>query len=147
MTVKIQFSQSELIGYDAKINQLKDFFSKIQNPEEKYHFIIQLGQDLASFKEEYKTNEHLVKGCQSVLYLHAMKEQDRIFFSASTDALISKGLAALLIYAYSGESIETILKNPPLFLQDLGLYAALSPNRSQGLYHIYLKMRELLIKL
>ncbi len=143
MTTKTQNPPIEALDFDSKINRLKKMFSQLESTEKRYHLLIDLGKTLPLLEETYKTKENLVKGCQSLLYIHAFASDDKIFFKASSDALISKGLAALMLYVYNGESSQTILQNPPFFLEELGLYAALSPNRSQGLYHIYLKIREL----
>ncbi len=147
MTLKTLFSSGKILDFESKINHLKSIFLKTQKPEEKYHLLITLGKDLEPCKAIDCTPDALVQGCQSRLYLSLEKDsENRLFFFASTDALISKGLVALLIYAYQGETVETLLKTPPLFIQDLGLNTTLSMNRSQGIYYIYLKMRELAIK-
>lgn len=130
---------------DTKISSLKEIFLTSDLPEDKYHLLMDLGKKLPPLDSKYKTEETLVRGCQSILYLHAELRNGLLFFSAATDALISAGLAALLIKAYNGESIETILTKPPHFLQTLGIHSSLSPNRSNGILHIYLKMKQLAI--
>jgi cysteine desulfuration protein SufE len=83
-----------------------------------------------------------VPGCQSVLYLHTHFQDGKLFFAAHSEALISAGLAALLIAIYTDSSPETILLNPPVFLQEIGLLASLSPSRSNGFASIYHRMRQ-----
>lgn len=134
-------------AFDEKIHFIKRKFQEIQEPIDKYNFLIDFGKKLPLIEQKFKTEENLVKGCQSQLFIHAEKKGDKIFFSAASDALISAGLAALLTFVYSGEEAETIFSKPPVFLTELGIYASLSPNRSQGLAHIYLKMKMVAIML
>ena len=103
---------------------------------------MELGKSLPPLAQEHKTEGKLVRGCQSRLYLHAELRNGNMFFSAEADALISAGLAALLIEVYNGEAPETVLKRPPDFLQELGIESSLSPNRSNGLSHIHLRMKQ-----
>ncbi len=132
---------------EEKIEGLKEQFSSLQSPQEKYLLIIDLGKELPLLDPRDKMEENLVRGCQSSLYLTGNLKEGKIFFSASTDALISAGLAALLIHVYNGESIETVITSPPQFLQTFGLQASLSPNRSSGFLHIYLRMKKIAIDL
>lgn len=76
------------------------------------------------------------------MYLRSVKKGDVIQFEAASDALISAGLAAILIMAFSGEAPETILKCPPSYLEELGISASLTPNRANGLYSIHLRMKQ-----
>lgn len=76
------------------------------------------------------------------MYLHSFLRDGKVFFEGESDALISSGLAAILIRTYNGESPETILKCPPDFLEDLGISASLTPNRANGLYSIHLRMKQ-----
>ena len=128
-------------SFDEKISLIKKIFEDKENSTEKYSYLIDLGRKLPSIDPMYKTEEFLVHGCQSLLYIHAEKKDGFIFFSAHSDSLISSGLAGLLIYAYGGEKLETILSHPPHFLLDLGIYASLSPNRAQGIGNIFRKMK------
>lgn len=136
-----------LLSFEEKIISLKTFFQGLETPTEKYELLIGLGKKLPPFDPKHKTEEFLVRGCQSLLYIHAEQKEGSIFFSGASDALISAGLAALLIQTYNGEKLGTILSQPPHFLQELGIYASLSPNRAHGMAHIYLKMKLLSIML
>lgn len=129
-----------------KEESLKKIFNTLSSSEEKYIKIIELGQALPSFAAEEKKTDNLVEGCQSTMYLVAQMESGKIFFSIDSEALISKGLGALLIFIYNGESPETILKYPPSFLTDLGIQASLSPGRSNGLASLYLNMKQRAVK-
>lgn len=131
--------------YDSclkKQAQMKNLFAGCKTTEEKYQKIIELGKTLPRFEDDYKTKANIVQGCQSILYLSSRLENGKIFFKVDSEALISAGLAALLIGIYNGESPETVIKCPPLFIQELGLQDALSPSRSNGLASMYLRMKQ-----
>lgn len=132
--------------HTAETALIKEKFSSLKTPEERYTLLIDLGRKLPPYPAELRTPDRIVSGCQSILYLSATLQDNKLFFSATSDALISAGLAALLIQAYSGSSPETILRNPPTFLQEIGIFASLSPNRSNGLAHIYLRMKQEALK-
>lgn len=138
-------SFAELSNFEAKIVSIKNKFDSCLSLEEKYHLIIRLGEALPPLNPESHLEENLVRGCQSKLYLDAVLRDGKMFFFAHSDALISAGLAALLIEIYSGETMERILTSPPNFLHTLGIHASLSPSRSNGLSQIYLKMKQLSI--
>ena len=127
--------------FQKKSDEVKNFFSGLASPEDRYKALIEMGRALPPFPLELKFSENLVAGCQSSLYLTARFVNGQIYFEAASDALISAGLAALLINVYNGESPETILKEPPRYIEDLGIHASLSPNRSNGLAQIHLRMK------
>ena len=127
---------------EKKIFSLKGKFALLPSAEARYLFLIDLGRALPPYPENLKTAEHRVAGCQSTLYLSSQLENGVLVFQADADALISKGLAALMIAVYSGETPETIVKIPPNFLAELGILGALSPSRSNGLAHIHKRMRD-----
>ena len=127
----------------AKQRNLKQMFALCKTSEEKYQKIINLGKSLPPFPEDLKLKEFLVPGCQSAMYLHAsLSEDQKILFIVDSEALISKGLAALLISIYNEEPPEVLLTCPPSCLEEIGIRAHLSPSRSNGLSSIYLKMRQ-----
>jgi cysteine desulfuration protein SufE len=132
-------------SFQKKISEIEKIFALLTT-EQKYNAIIQLGRTLPPFPEELKKTEHVVSGCQSTLYLASEYRDGKLFFQAHSDALISSGLAAILLKAYSGESPETILTSPPNFLIDLAILSSLSPSRSNGLAHIHLKMKQEALK-
>ncbi len=127
--------------FEKKCGEMKKIFASLP-PAQRYETLIQMGRALPPLSPALKTPDRLVSGCQSTLYLSTTLQDGNLFFEASADALISAGLAALLIAIYSGESPFTVLKCPPHFIEELGLSASLSPNRSSGLAHIYLKMKQ-----
>ncbi len=132
-------------SFQKKVTRIKEIFTTLDS-EKRYLALIEMGKNLPSYPKEWKTPDRIVRGCQSTLYLNATFEKGTIIFTASADALISAGLAALLIAVYSGESPDTILKCPPDFLHELGIVASLSPNRSSGLAHIHLRMKQEALK-
>ena len=111
-------------------------------PRKKYEKIIELGRQLPAYPFEYKTPDRLVKGCQSAMYLHTQLVDGRIQFLAFSEALISSGLAALLLTVYNDESPEAILTCPPDFLEELGIHGSLSPGRSNGLASLFQRMKQ-----
>lgn len=129
--------------YEQKHEALLEKFSKSKNPEQIYEKIIELGRALPPISKDLKTKENLVAGCQSEVFLHTEIAIDgKIFYHIGSEALISSGLAALLLLIYQGEPAELILLYPPLFISDLGLAKSLSPGRSNGLASIYARMKQ-----
>lgn len=129
-------------GIKEKIEGLKKIFPPSTKDDERYLRIIELGRSLAFYPDALKIPKLQVAGCQSVLYLSSSFKDGRIYFEARSDALISAGLAAVLIFVYSGESPAAILKTPPAFLADLGIIGCLTPSRSNGLANIHLRMKK-----
>lgn len=130
-----------------KQEKMKQLFLACPSEEKKYEKIIELGRALPAFPEEDKRPENFVKGCQSNMYLTSKLDNGLVYFAANSDALISAGLASILLQVYSGETPETILKCPPTYLDDLGISASLTPNRANGLYSIHLRMKQDALKL
>lgn len=130
-----------------KVDTVKALFSGCQSDSERYHKIIELGKNCPRLNEQYKVPENLVRGCQSRMFLHSAFQGDKVVFEAESDALISSGLATLLIMVYSNETPETILKFPPDYLEEIGITSALTPNRANGLYSMHLKMKQDALKL
>jgi len=128
--------------FDERLHFVKQKFNSMGTPEEKYSYLIEIGRALPSYPPDLRTPDRIVPGCQSTLYLHACLKEDKLFFQSQSDALISQGLAALLIQVYSGLAPQIILLNPPLFLHELGIFASLSPHRSNGLASIYARMKQ-----
>lgn len=130
----------------VKQHELKELFQRFSSPDEKYEKIIELGRNLSPISPAARTDENLVQGCQSIMYLETEFKEGLIYFKADSEALISKGLAALLIQVYSGQPPESLFKEPPVFLKEIGLTQALSPARSNGLLSLYKKMQQQAIK-
>lgn len=125
-----------------KQQAIKELFNSCSSEESKYHKIIELGRQLPSIQEKDRVPSNIVKGCQSMVYLCSYWADDKIIFEAESDALISAGLAAILLRVYSEETPESILKCPPAYLDELGIRTSLTPNRANGLYSIHLRMKQ-----
>lgn len=108
---------------------------------ERYKFIIKQGQKLDPLDEEKKTEDNLVRGCQSQVWLDTELDDDRIIFRADSDAAITKGLVALLVNFYSGETPDEILSTDPEFIKKIGMQDHLSPTRSNGLASMVKQMK------
>lgn len=127
------FSSTQTTPAD-KQQRIINYFVNCPDEQAKYQKIIELGSNLPEFPSEQKRAENIVSGCQSIVYLHcAQDEEGRLFFTAYSEALISAGLAALAIAAYSGLFPEEILQTPPRFAEEIGLAKSLTPGRSNGL--------------
>lgn len=113
--------------------QVVDEFSLYDNWLDKYEYLIDLGKSLPGLPEEKKTEDRLIKGCQSRVWLDAQKTEGTIVFSADSDALITRGIISLLVGVYSGCTPQEILKDDFTFLDTLGLKENLSPTRAGGL--------------
>lgn len=100
---------------------------------DKYEYIIELGKNLEAYPQDRKTDDHLIKGCQSRVWLDARKEDGKIFFTADSDAIITKGIISLLISIYSGADASEILNSDFSVVEKIGLRENLSPTRANGL--------------
>lgn len=108
---------------------------------ERYKYIIKQGKKLPPFDEKKKTDDNLVRGCQSQVWLDTELDNDRIIFKADSDAAITKGLVALLVNFYSGETPGDILTTDPVFIKEIGMQDHLSPTRSNGLASMVKQMK------
>jgi cysteine desulfuration protein SufE len=118
---------------DARQQRIVDEFQALPGWEERYERLIQLGAALPPFPEEWRREAFKVKGCQSQVWLHARLEEGRLELSADSDALIVKGLIALLLRAYSGLTPAQVLAAKPDFVAAIGMREHLSPTRANGL--------------
>ena len=100
---------------------------------DKYNYIIELGKELPLIEEQYKTPDFLIEGCQSQVWLHPEYKEGRIYFTADSDAIITKGIVNLLVKVFSGRTPQEILDNDLSYLDAIGLKEHLSPTRSNGL--------------
>ncbi|MCQ2167385.1 MAG: SufE family protein [Bacteroidales bacterium] len=113
--------------------QVTEDFSLYEEWLDKYEYLIELGKNLEPFPEELKTDDRLIKGCQSRVWLDCRKEGDTLYFKADSDAIITKGIISLLIGVYSGRRASEIEEDDFSFINDLGLRENLSPTRANGL--------------
>ena len=100
---------------------------------QRYEYIIELGKSLPLIKEEYKTDENLIKGCQSKVWLQGEQKDDKIVFTADSDAILTKGIIAILIRAFSNQKAEDIINADTDFIDEIGLKEHLSATRANGL--------------
>ncbi len=113
---------------------LTNFFAMLPGWEEKFRYLIELGEKLPPYPEEYRDGEHRIFGCQSMVWLKADMEDGKLLFVADADAAIVRGLIAVLMIAYNDKSPEEILSfNIDNWLESLGLRSQLTPTRSNGL--------------
>ena len=113
--------------------EIVDEFTMFDEWMDKYEHIIELGKDLPLIDEKHKTEENLIKGCQSRVWLHAEMDGDKIVFTADSDAIITKGIIALMIRTFSNQTPKDIAESNVDFIDKIGLKEHLSPTRSNGL--------------
>lgn len=127
------------------INQTQDEiieeFSEVDDWMDRYAMIIDLGNALPPIDAKYKTPEHLIEGCQSRVWLNAEQSDGHVFFTADSDAIIVKGIIALLIRVLNGHTPDEILDTDLYFIDRIGLAENLSPTRSNGLLAMVKQMR------
>jgi cysteine desulfuration protein SufE len=113
--------------------EIVDEFSMFDDWVERYEYIIELGKNLPLIKEEFKTENNLIKGCQSKVWLQGEKKEDKIVFTADSDAILTKGIIAILIRTFSNQKASDILEADMSFIDEIGLKEHLSPTRANGL--------------
>lgn len=121
--MQIQEIQEEII----------DEFAMFDDWMQRYEYMIELGKSLPLIEEKYKTEDNIVKGCQSKVWVHAELEADKLVFTADSDAIITKGIIAILIRAYNNQKPQDIIEADTKFIDEIGLKEHLSPNRANGL--------------
>lgn len=121
--------------------QIVKEFEALSDWTERYKHIIKQGRNLEPLDEEYKVEENLVRGCQSQVWLHTYLEDDNVIFEADSDAAITKGLVALMVRFYSGQTPDTIINTDPAFIKKIGMEQHLSPTRSNGLASMVKQMK------
>ena len=114
-------------------SEVIDEFNMFDDWLDKYEYLIELGKSLKGYPEEKKTDDHLIKGCQSRVWLNYEVRDGRIYFQADSDAIITKGIISLLVSIYSGRTPEEIASSDFSFLEKIGLKENLSPTRANGL--------------
>ena len=121
------------MSLDEKKQSVIEDFQLYDEWLDKYEYLIELGKNLDPYPEELKTDEHLIKGCQSSVWVDYHIQDNRIFFRADSDAIITKGIISLLISVYSGRTPEEIAADDFGFVAEIGLKDNLSPTRANGL--------------
>ena len=113
--------------------EIVDEFSMFDDWDERYQYVIDLGKSLPLIGEQYKTDENIIKGCQSKVWLHGEEEGGKVVFTADSDAILTKGIIAILIRVFSNQKAEDILQADTSFIDEIGLKEHLSPTRANGL--------------
>lgn len=121
--------------------EIVDEFALFDEWMDKYEHIIELGKDLPLIDESYKTDENLIKGCQSKVWLHAALKDGKITFTADSDAIITKGIVGLVIRVFSNHTPQEIIDADLFFIDQIGLQEHLSPTRSNGLLSMLKQIR------
>lgn len=132
MTKTIKEAEQEVI----------DEFALFDDWMDKYEYLIELGKNLTAYPEEDKTEDRLIKGCQSRVWLKCSKEGDSLVFTADSDAIITKGIISLLISIYSGRKPAEILSSDFSVVEKIGLKENLSPTRANGLVSMIATIRK-----
>ena len=116
-------------------------FAMFDDWMQKYDYLIELSKDIPLISKEYRLNENLIKGCQSKVWLHAREIDGKVIYTADSDAIITKGIAALLIRVLSEQKAHDILENEMYFIDAIGLKEHLSMTRSNGLVSMIKQMK------
>jgi cysteine desulfuration protein SufE len=110
-----------------------DEFSMFDNWEDRYQYMIDLGKSLPLIDPKFKTEDHIIKGCQSKVWVHADMDDEKVKFTADSDAIITKGIIAILIRVFSNQHPKAIIEANTDFIDQIGLKEHLSPTRANGL--------------
>jgi len=113
--------------------EIVDEFALFDDWMQRYEYIIELGKSLPLIEEKYKVEENLIRGCQSQVWLHAEKQGDNIMFTADSDAILTKGIIAVLIRTFSNQKAVDVMNADTSFIDEIGLKEHLSPTRANGL--------------
>ena len=113
--------------------EIVEEFSMFEDWMQRYEYMIELGKSLLLIDAQYKTDDYIIKGCQSKVWVHADLEDDKLIFTADSDAIITKGIIAILIRAFSHQHPDAILEAGTEFIDKIGLKEHLSPTRANGL--------------
>jgi len=114
-------------------NEIIDEFSMFDDWEERYQYMIDLGKTLPLIDDAHKTDDNIIKGCQSKVWVHANMDDNKVVFTADSDAIITKGIIAILIRTFSNQHPTAILEANTDFIDKIGLKEHLSPTRANGL--------------
>jgi cysteine desulfuration protein SufE len=134
-----------MVGSVSKIEAIEEGiieeFSLFEDWMDKYEHIIGLGKELPLIDDSLKSDDLLIKGCQSRVWLHAKLEEGKVIFTADSDAIITKGIISLLIRVLSGQTPDDIINTDLVFIEHIGLKEHLSPTRSNGLVSMVKQMK------
>ncbi len=126
---------------EEKQQEIIEEFSYFDDWMDKYELLIQLGKELPLIDDKYKVDDKLIRGCQSQVWMHAEEKDGKVFFTADSDAVITKGLVSMVIKVLSGHAPEEITTSRLFFIKEIGLQNHLSPTRSNGLVAMIKQMK------
>lgn len=121
--------------------EIVDEFSMFDDWMQRYEYIIDLGKSLPLIDEQYKTEDNIITGCQSKVWVHAEQQDGKVVFTADSDAILTKGIIAILIRAFSNQAPSAILEANTDFIDEIGLKEHLSPTRANGLVSMIKKLK------
>ena len=113
--------------------EIVEEFSLFDDWMQRYEYMIELGKSLPLIDKQFKTDDNIIKGCQSKVWVHADLEEDKLVFTADSDAIITKGIIAIIIRVFSHQHPDAILEADTSFIDKIGLKEHLSPTRANGL--------------
>ncbi len=121
--------------------EIVDEFAMFEDWMQRYEYMIDLGKSLPLIEEKYKTDDKLIRGCQSQVWVHPEMKEGKLFFTADSDAIITKGIIAILIRTFSGQTPKDIMEADTDFIDEIGLKEHLSPTRANGLVSMIEKIK------
>lgn len=122
-------------------------FALFEDWEGRYEYLIEFGKKLPKMPDELRTEDKLIRGCQSQVWLHAYKKEGRIFFQADSDAIIPRGIVSLMLRIYSGRFPDQIIHSDPVFLSEIGFNSFLSPARANGMEAMFRQIKQYAVAL
>ena len=122
-------------------NEIVNEFSMFDDWMERYEYIIELGKGLPIIEDQYKTEDNIIKGCQSKVWVHAEEKDGKVVFTADSDAILTKGIIAILIRSFSNQTPAAILEANTDFVDEIGLKEHLSATRANGLVSMIKKIK------
>ena len=122
-------------------DEIVDEFSMFEDWMQRYEYIIDLGKSLPMIDEQFKTEDNIIKGCQSKVWVHAEQQGEKVVFTSDSDAILTKGIIAILIRAFSNQKAADILEANTDFIDKIGLKEHLSPTRANGLVSMVKKIK------
>lgn len=122
-------------------DEIIDEFAMFDDWQERYQYMIELGKSLPLISQEYKTEDNIIKGCQSKVWVQASMDNDKVIFTADSDAIITKGIIAILIRVFSNQHPKDIIDGNTDFIDEIGLKEHLSPTRANGLVSMIKKIK------
>ncbi|HOY32048.1 MAG TPA: SufE family protein [Bacteroidales bacterium] len=128
-------------SYNEIVSEITGAFELFTDWMDKYNYLIELGKSLPLIEEKYKTDNYLIAGCQSQVWVYAEYKDNRVYFTADSDAIITKGIVSILIRVLSGRTCDEIIHADMEFINRIGLREHLSPTRSNGLNAMIKQMK------